>query len=159
MGEMNTSAEEFLSEAQLMCSLRPHDNVIQILGVCSQPLAIVTKYYENGSLLNWIQVIGLISLLKFTPLERQGALFGYGRPSAQRYCCGHASSARGKCKSSHSRFTLPDNPQRFGFQKCIGTNSLCSSNHSSLIPIWRPWCLISDLLDGCNRRTYTKHPV
>lgn len=36
-------------------SIRPHENVIQFLGVCLDPLVIVTKYYENGSLLSLVR--------------------------------------------------------------------------------------------------------
>lgn len=49
-----TNKDEFLAEAELMHHMRPHENVMQLLGVCSQPVAIVSKFYENGSLLDWI---------------------------------------------------------------------------------------------------------
>jgi len=37
-----------------MCSLRPHDNVVQLLAVCSEPLCLVMKFYSNGALLHYI---------------------------------------------------------------------------------------------------------
>eukprot|EP00013_Stygamoeba_regulata_P009800 CAMPEP_0177666264 /NCGR_PEP_ID=MMETSP0447-20121125/21490_1 /TAXON_ID=0 /ORGANISM="Stygamoeba regulata, Strain BSH-02190019" /LENGTH=468 /DNA_ID=CAMNT_0019172403 /DNA_START=12 /DNA_END=1419 /DNA_ORIENTATION=+ len=45
--------EEFKLEAALMMGLRPHRNVVQMLGICAdpgQPLAIVTAFYDAGSL-------------------------------------------------------------------------------------------------------------
>jgi len=49
-----STVEGFLAEASLMCTLRPHDNVVQLLAVCSNPLAVVMKYYSNGSLLSYL---------------------------------------------------------------------------------------------------------
>jgi len=46
--------DEFVKEAAIMSKLRPHDNVIQFLGVCQNPAAIVTKFYELGSLAVYI---------------------------------------------------------------------------------------------------------
>lgn len=42
--------EDFLQEANLMMSLRPHENVILLKGICSSPLCIVTQYLPGGSL-------------------------------------------------------------------------------------------------------------
>jgi serine/threonine protein kinase len=48
--------DAFMAEAELMSKLRPHENIIQFLGVVSSnPPAIVTKYYELGSLLQFLQ--------------------------------------------------------------------------------------------------------
>eukprot|EP01114_Cavostelium_apophysatum_P015196 TRINITY_DN4096_c0_g1_i1.p1 TRINITY_DN4096_c0_g1~~TRINITY_DN4096_c0_g1_i1.p1 ORF type:complete len:789 (+),score=95.98 TRINITY_DN4096_c0_g1_i1:134-2500(+) len=46
---------DFMEEANLMLKLRPHENVVQLLGVCSDPLCIVLKYYENGSLHRYLR--------------------------------------------------------------------------------------------------------
>ena len=52
----NLNQKEFLAEVNLMRKLRPHDNVVQLLGVCTHPqLLIVTRFYSNGSLLNFIE--------------------------------------------------------------------------------------------------------
>lgn len=45
--------EEFRREAGLMTNLRPHKNVVQLLGICSDPrskLAIITDFFSKGSL-------------------------------------------------------------------------------------------------------------
>jgi predicted Ser/Thr protein kinase len=47
--------KEFFAEAELMSSLRPHENVIQLLGISMNPPCIITKFYENGSLLNLLK--------------------------------------------------------------------------------------------------------
>src|SRR5262249_46177151 len=69
---------EFMSEARVMVKLRPHgmgintekkfceklipdvimffaDNVVQLLGVCKQPPMLVIKFYQNGSLLDFLR--------------------------------------------------------------------------------------------------------
>jgi len=59
--------EAFLAEAEIMSKLRPHENVIQFLGVSnSNPPAIVTKYYELGSLLQYkvVEEATMIGVLK-----------------------------------------------------------------------------------------------
>lgn len=43
--------KEFRKEVEIMMKLRPHKNVMGLLGVCTQNmLCIVTEYLENGSL-------------------------------------------------------------------------------------------------------------
>lgn len=37
--------ESFIGELALMKSLRPHQYVVQFLGVCEKPLAIVTEVF------------------------------------------------------------------------------------------------------------------
>jgi len=49
-----TTVGDFVAEASLMCNLRPHDNVVQLLAVCKEPPAVVMKFYANGSLLQYI---------------------------------------------------------------------------------------------------------
>jgi len=49
---------DFLTEISLMKSLRPHTNVVTLLGVCSNPLALITEYLENGSLWSYITKLG-----------------------------------------------------------------------------------------------------
>jgi len=44
----------FMNEIKLMKNLRPHGNVVQMLGIVTNPLCIVTTFYENGSLLDLI---------------------------------------------------------------------------------------------------------
>lgn len=50
--------QAFQAEAALMARLRPHANVVQFLGVCSQsgsPLCIVTEYMKGGSLFDVVR--------------------------------------------------------------------------------------------------------
>ena len=49
---MSQEADEFIREAQLMTSLRPSPNVVQILGVSNEPehYAIILEYLSGGSL-------------------------------------------------------------------------------------------------------------
>jgi len=47
--------EDFKAEVNLMKNLRPHANVILLLGVCPQPLSIVTEFMEKGSLYGYLQ--------------------------------------------------------------------------------------------------------
>jgi serine/threonine protein kinase len=61
--------ESFKREAELMMDLRPHKNIVCLLGVCADPgvpLCIVTEYVEGGSLesllrsqqqLNWPMIL------------------------------------------------------------------------------------------------------
>jgi len=42
--------KEFLQEAALMMKLRPHKNVVQLMGITSNPRAIVTEFVPGGSL-------------------------------------------------------------------------------------------------------------
>jgi tRNA A-37 threonylcarbamoyl transferase component Bud32 len=47
--------EEFMDEFKLMKNLRPHPNIVQVLGIVSEPmLCIVTEYMDGGSLLTYI---------------------------------------------------------------------------------------------------------
>jgi len=54
--ELNkTQYEDFQKEAGLMVTLKPHENVVKLFGVCidpAHPMAIVTEYLEKGSLKN-----------------------------------------------------------------------------------------------------------
>eukprot|EP01116_Phalansterium_solitarium_P006114 TRINITY_DN1841_c1_g1_i3.p1 TRINITY_DN1841_c1_g1~~TRINITY_DN1841_c1_g1_i3.p1 ORF type:complete len:751 (-),score=186.03 TRINITY_DN1841_c1_g1_i3:293-2545(-) len=43
-------AHEFLAEADRMKRLRPHPNVVLMLGVCGRPVCIVTEWVDGGSL-------------------------------------------------------------------------------------------------------------
>jgi len=51
----NTDIAEFLAEADLMRKMRPHPNVVLYLGVCRQPLCLVTEFVANGNLLALIK--------------------------------------------------------------------------------------------------------
>jgi len=44
--------DNFLRETDLMKSLRPNPNVALLIGVCADPLCLVTEFYERGSLYN-----------------------------------------------------------------------------------------------------------
>jgi len=45
---------DFESEASLMTKLRPHKNVVLFLGVCKDPLCIVTEFVEKGALSTYL---------------------------------------------------------------------------------------------------------
>lgn len=47
--------EDFAKEVKLMQTLRPHPNVVGLLGVVKSPLSIVTTFYSSGSLFDLIQ--------------------------------------------------------------------------------------------------------
>eukprot|EP01118_Nematostelium_gracile_P007130 TRINITY_DN2304_c0_g1_i1.p1 TRINITY_DN2304_c0_g1~~TRINITY_DN2304_c0_g1_i1.p1 ORF type:complete len:531 (-),score=133.00 TRINITY_DN2304_c0_g1_i1:70-1662(-) len=47
--------QEFIAECELIANIRPHENVIQLLGISTEPYSIVVKYYEEGSLYNYIE--------------------------------------------------------------------------------------------------------
>lgn len=46
--------DDFKSEAVTMTNLRPHVNVVQMLGICLEPLCIVTEFMEDGSLSSFL---------------------------------------------------------------------------------------------------------
>jgi serine/threonine protein kinase len=55
MTQMTEEAlESFEKEAALMRHLRPHKNVVQLMGITSEPLALVTEFADNGSLDVWL---------------------------------------------------------------------------------------------------------
>jgi len=45
-----TKIKEFIAEAELMMKLKGHPNITQLLGICFEPLCLVTEFVENGSL-------------------------------------------------------------------------------------------------------------
>ncbi len=47
--------KEFIEESKLLTSIRPYENVIQFLGMCNNPLMIITRFNENGSLLKYLK--------------------------------------------------------------------------------------------------------
>jgi len=59
----------FFEEAKIMAGIRPHTNVQQMLGICVEPLALVTKFYENGSLISYLKKNQLSSKIQFTIIK------------------------------------------------------------------------------------------
>jgi Protein tyrosine and serine/threonine kinase len=49
------SVVEFLAEAKLMKELRPHANVVALLGVSQEPLCLVTEFLAQGSLWDYLE--------------------------------------------------------------------------------------------------------
>jgi len=47
---LNKDPANFKAEASLMKSLRPHSNVVMLLGLCESPLCLITEFCSNGSL-------------------------------------------------------------------------------------------------------------
>lgn len=58
--------KDFLAEAQIMKKLR-HPKLIQLYAVCTleEPIYIITELMKNGSLLEHLQGVYLISLLDY----------------------------------------------------------------------------------------------
>jgi len=56
--DLNKQIEEFKSEIKLMINLRSHKNVIQLYGICYNPILIVLEFMENGNLLNLLKKKG-----------------------------------------------------------------------------------------------------
>lgn len=52
--KMYALRKEIYSEVVLACSLPPHPNLVQILGLTRDPLKIVMSYYEGGSLQTFV---------------------------------------------------------------------------------------------------------
>jgi serine/threonine protein kinase len=50
--------EEFEKEAAVMQNLKPHDNVVELLGVCSEPVALITEFVDFGCLKEWRKQTG-----------------------------------------------------------------------------------------------------
>jgi Protein tyrosine and serine/threonine kinase len=46
---------EFFAEAKLMKELRPHANVVALLGVCQEPLCLITEFLAKGSLSDFLE--------------------------------------------------------------------------------------------------------
>lgn len=49
------SLHDFQAEAEVMAGLRPHVNVVQLLGICHDPYSLVMEFVEFGSLDIWRQ--------------------------------------------------------------------------------------------------------
>ena len=63
------SIQEFLEEAKTMMKIPQHKNVINLIGICSDPLCIVTEYLEGGNLQQCLsspqQLVSLDECMKF----------------------------------------------------------------------------------------------
>jgi len=74
----NEVKQEFLAEATLMMNMKPHQNVVQFLAVCPEPLCIVTEYCAKGSLWGILQSLDLSTdphlLLQFVKDIAKGML-------------------------------------------------------------------------------------
>jgi len=44
--------EDFENELRIMRRIRPHKNVVQLLGYIDNPLSVIVTYYEKGNLYN-----------------------------------------------------------------------------------------------------------
>jgi hypothetical protein len=49
------AVEAFFKESLLMQQLPTHRNVIRLIGVCTEPMCIITEYCEGGSLDRWVR--------------------------------------------------------------------------------------------------------
>src|SRR5689334_7434790 len=41
---------DFFGEAELMMKLKGHPNITQLLGICGDPVCLITEFVDNGSL-------------------------------------------------------------------------------------------------------------
>jgi serine/threonine protein kinase len=46
---------DFEKEANTMRSIKPHPNVVMLLGICHDPYSLVTEFMEQGSLDRWLK--------------------------------------------------------------------------------------------------------
>ena len=46
--------EEFWKEASLISNLKAHSNIVQMFGVCLNPLCVVSEYMEKGDLRHYL---------------------------------------------------------------------------------------------------------
>lgn len=53
--------ESFISEAKMMARLR-HPNIVQLLGVCVQPYAVITEFMANGTLNKLLKYVYLFGI-------------------------------------------------------------------------------------------------
>eukprot|EP01117_Protostelium_nocturnum_P005022 TRINITY_DN1814_c0_g1_i5.p1 TRINITY_DN1814_c0_g1~~TRINITY_DN1814_c0_g1_i5.p1 ORF type:complete len:1367 (+),score=346.67 TRINITY_DN1814_c0_g1_i5:84-4184(+) len=51
----NKQVSEFLKEVEILKTLRPHPNVVLLLGIVLQPLSLVTEFCEGGSLFRYLR--------------------------------------------------------------------------------------------------------
>jgi len=54
-GVKQAAIDDFMKEVHLMQQIRPHSNVVQFLGVCMDPLMLVTEFLERGSLYHFLR--------------------------------------------------------------------------------------------------------
>lgn len=54
--------ESFIGEAKMMARLR-HPNIVQLLGVCVQPYAVITEFMANGALNKLLKYVMLMLIL------------------------------------------------------------------------------------------------
>jgi len=45
----NVDLSDFLAEAEVLMKLRPHSNIVQLLGVCSEPFCIICEFMGGGT--------------------------------------------------------------------------------------------------------------
>lgn len=47
----------FIGEIDLMKALTPHDNVVTLVGMCKDPICMITQYYDRGSLFDYLMSV------------------------------------------------------------------------------------------------------
>jgi Protein tyrosine and serine/threonine kinase/EGF-like domain len=52
--------QDLLTEIEVMRNLPPHNNLVQLQGVCQNPLALITSYETNGSLITYLHEFGVL---------------------------------------------------------------------------------------------------
>ena len=66
---------EFWRECGILSKLRPHVNIVQFLGVCLNPLCIVSEFLPNGEIKSWKKYFWNLFFL-FT-IQNLGDLWSY----------------------------------------------------------------------------------
>jgi len=51
----DSEMQAFEKEAILLSSLPSHPNIVRFLGICVNPMAIITEFCDEGNLLDYIQ--------------------------------------------------------------------------------------------------------
>jgi len=119
-----------------MRNLIPHQNVVLFLGVCTQPVCLVTKFYENGSLNHYMQKKQLSPKMRFKII--QGVTAGMLHLEMSKIV--HRDlAARNVLIGANMEAVVSD----FGFARAIGNQEDASTTTTHIGPIrWMaPECL------------------
>jgi len=68
--------EDFKAETTIMLNLRPHKNVVLLMGICTEPMALVLEYMEKGSLLDILKSSGKLLQPKLRNKIIKGVIAG-----------------------------------------------------------------------------------
>jgi tRNA A-37 threonylcarbamoyl transferase component Bud32 len=124
--------EDFVSECELIANIRPHEHVIQLLGICTEPYAIVVKYYEEGSLFDYLESGKPISPSEVIELLK-GIAAGMAHLHSEKMV--HRDLACRNILLSRSRNGLTAIISDFGFSRKLGENGNSGTTQSTVGPV------------------------